>query len=219
MSGIGLHIITPKSAAATAWWLSGGIPAANCIAAYQAKGAASYSASKVNLANPGTYDITDPAGAVTWDAVNGWAGVSGRYLSTNVVVTAQTWSCIIRFSNSTLTGSQEMCGHFTPSAYFMIRPSNGGAVQSYNGNSVSVIPALAAGVYGIAGTFVYRNGILDGGPIAGTWGAANSNPFLLFGSLAPTRLWSGIKFQALVLYNTTIAAPQNLAVATAMAAL
>ncbi len=38
------------------WWLAGGIPAENCIAAYQPKGAASYAASKVNLANPGTYD-------------------------------------------------------------------------------------------------------------------------------------------------------------------
>jgi len=40
------------------WWLSGGIAAANCVAAYQPKGAASLEASYVNLANPGTYNLT-----------------------------------------------------------------------------------------------------------------------------------------------------------------
>lgn len=53
------------------WWLSGGIDPDDCVAAYQPKGAASYAASKVNLANPGTYDI-DSGADPDWDASYGW---------------------------------------------------------------------------------------------------------------------------------------------------
>jgi hypothetical protein len=65
------------------WWLSGSIPAANCIAAYQPKGAASYAASKVNLANPGTYNATDGAAFPSWDTAVGWtfAKASVQYLA------------------------------------------------------------------------------------------------------------------------------------------
>ena len=54
------------------WWLSGGISAGDCVAAYQAIGAANIAASKVNLNDPGTNDIdvgTDPA----FDAATGWS--------------------------------------------------------------------------------------------------------------------------------------------------
>ena len=54
------------------WWLSGGIAAANCIVAYQPKGAADYATSKVNLANPGTLNLTDPTNYPAWSASNGW---------------------------------------------------------------------------------------------------------------------------------------------------
>jgi hypothetical protein len=56
---------------ASAWYLAGGVDPANCIAAYQAKGAASYAASKVNLANPGTWDLSEII-APTWNALTGW---------------------------------------------------------------------------------------------------------------------------------------------------
>ena len=54
------------------WWLAGGIAAANCVAAYQPKGAASYAASKVNLANPGTYDLVKITNDPDFDAATGW---------------------------------------------------------------------------------------------------------------------------------------------------
>lgn len=70
------------------WWL--GLRSAgkfvnpyHCVAAYQAKGVDSYADSLVNLANPGTFnlseDIEDYDGLVpysnppTWDTVNGWS--------------------------------------------------------------------------------------------------------------------------------------------------
>lgn len=43
------------------WYLAGGAPTP--VGAYQAKGAASYAASLVNLANPGINDLTEGNGA------------------------------------------------------------------------------------------------------------------------------------------------------------
>ena len=88
------------------WYLAGGIAKANCIAAYQPKGAASLAASYVNLVTPGTYDAA-PGTAPTFDSALGWTfdgtsqylvqpnlGISGasprtvafRFTPTNVAV-------------------------------------------------------------------------------------------------------------------------------------
>jgi len=74
----GLSVISPRGGApapAVSWYLAGEVSAANCVAAYQPIGAASYAASKSNLANPGTYDLTESNGAVSWDAETGWSFV------------------------------------------------------------------------------------------------------------------------------------------------
>lgn len=65
------------------WWLAGGIAPSAVIAAYQPYGAASYAASKSNLANPGTSDATDGAAYPTWGADTGWvfASASSQYLN------------------------------------------------------------------------------------------------------------------------------------------
>lgn len=79
----------------TPWWLAGGISPANCVAAYQAKGAVSYAASKVNLANPGTYDAMDGTSAPPWDSTNGWVGNNAGYLDTRFKIKLN-WSVVIR---------------------------------------------------------------------------------------------------------------------------
>jgi hypothetical protein len=56
----------------TPWYLAGGVDPANCVAAYQAKGAADYATSKVNLANPGTHDLIDGTSAPAFDTATGW---------------------------------------------------------------------------------------------------------------------------------------------------
>jgi len=84
------------------WWLAGGvIDPANCIAAYQPKGAASYAASKVNLANPGTYDAVDGAAYPTWSADTGWTfnKLLSQYLK-SCPRTAYTTTGIIRYTNN-----------------------------------------------------------------------------------------------------------------------
>jgi hypothetical protein len=70
-----------KRAAATSWWLAGGISASDCIAAYQPKGAASYAASLININNPGTRNLTNTGIDPSWDATNGWTVVKGAGLT------------------------------------------------------------------------------------------------------------------------------------------
>lgn len=70
-------LVDPRSIKA-AWYLAGEISVANCLAAYQAKGMETFAASKINLANPGTYDLSD-GGSPTWDSNNGWM-LSNSYL-------------------------------------------------------------------------------------------------------------------------------------------
>jgi hypothetical protein len=79
------------------WWLSGSIPAANCIAAYAPKGAASYAASKVNLANPGTYNATDGTNYPTWDTAVGWtfAKASVQYLAAGFSASLKPFTIIV----------------------------------------------------------------------------------------------------------------------------
>ena len=87
------------------WYLSGNIPLANCIAAYKPKGAASYAASKVNIVNPGTYDLSDGAAFPTWDAVNGWTFVDGslQYLTiASAIITGVPFTMVCRFNADTV---------------------------------------------------------------------------------------------------------------------
>jgi len=67
----------------TIWYMAGGAPAP--ISFWDAVNAASLAASKVNLINPGTYDLTG-AGATppTWSTA-GWEGTGTGYLQTGIV--------------------------------------------------------------------------------------------------------------------------------------
>jgi hypothetical protein len=85
-------------AALVPWYLAGGIPAANCVAAYAAIGAGSQALSYVNLANPGTYDLTAPVAAPTWDAGTGWKfNGTTQYLATGITPAAG-WSWMVRYT-------------------------------------------------------------------------------------------------------------------------
>jgi len=86
--------------AAGGWWLSGGIAAANCIAAYQPKGAASYAASLMDLSVTGNdaYEGIAP----TWDATNGWTFNGTYFLKTGIIPTTSTVFAI-KYANCTDT--------------------------------------------------------------------------------------------------------------------
>ena len=74
----------PKSqSAAGGWWdLNGTLT--TCVAAYKAVGAADFAASKVNLVNPGSDNLSDGTTTPTWSSGGGWdfVGDTARWLVT-----------------------------------------------------------------------------------------------------------------------------------------
>ena len=212
-----------RAAAATAdWWLSGGVSAANAIAAYQPIGAASLAASYTNLANPGVFNAA-PGVAPTFAAATGWTfNGSTQYLTTGVVpVNNQTWSLIVRFSNVGSFGvpvfACASAGGATP--YFGVEPWDNSANQRryFAGNIYGTGTRAAGGVMAVAGNQGYYNGSADGGTIptaAGTLQAFFIGKLGLFNGF-----WFAGKIQALAIYNTTLSAAQVAVISTAMAAL
>lgn len=131
-------------------WYS--VPGATCVAAWQAEGAASYAASLVNLANPGTYDLT-AVGSPAWNASDGWSGGAGDYFTTGYTPpdTSQSYTLFMKFKSGT-------CGVGTGGAnrlYVWNRASD----QVY-GNGAGTIQgsAITAGVLCVAGSVAYLDG-------------------------------------------------------------
>lgn len=167
IGALGAHILGSKLLRAhTAgggggnWWLSGGITSGQCVCAYNAKGAASYAASKSNLNNPGTNDATD--GVVpTWANGVGWTfnGSSQFVRSGGGNVGTTNWSFAVQYTG--LTGGA-VCGTRDGNGnYWMTIPDNGTGVNYYYGNQVQVTPVLDNGNIIIAGGHGYRNGVSE----------------------------------------------------------
>lgn len=207
-------------AAAIPWYLSGGIAAANCVGAYQAKGAASLAASYVNLANPGTNDLT-VGDAPAWDTSYGWDFTGSKYLQTGLQPTPSVWTMLVQFTNAP-TGLSVIVGCIgLGDTRFFICPGNGSSNVFYgDGAELAVPPNLVSGNLALAGNRAYRNGTVEGDAIGAAsgnpgrdiWiGCANSNGSPGFNSAS--------KVRAVAIYNINIGATAVAAVATAMAAL
>lgn len=202
--------------AAIPWYLSGGIALANCIAAYQPKGAASYAASKVNLANPGTNDAIDGAATPTWAAGSGWSflAASSQYLDGPLQSTITGAGTIIVQFAGFATGT--ILGAGAGGANMQIRPVG---VSYSNGNTVVVAPGLAAGNLCIAGINGYRNGVPATAGLLATTNAAR-NMCIGATRISPTPTeFATVAIVAVAMYNVTIALPQVAALVAAMAAL
>jgi hypothetical protein len=209
---------------AAPWWLSGGVAAANCVAAYAAKGAASLAASYVNLANPGTYDLSPVVNPPTWDTVNGWLGQmwpANVYLTTNGIVPASdyTWSMLVRVSG--VTGNSGVpIGSRISTFRFYLWPYDGSSYLYGYGGYLKIDGMVSSGVMGLAGNKGYLNGIAESGTIAGGSGVNNQVMYILAYNNAGSvdQRFSGY-VQAAAIYNVTLSAAQMLAISTAMAAL
>lgn len=169
--GMGIIFGPAAAAAAAPWYLSGGISAANCIAAYQAKAVADQAASYVNLANPGTYNLTTTA-APTWDTVTGWTfDGATQFLKTGITPTS-TYSMIARFANwnQTLALGYFIGSYWTDRFYLGVNTlaSNAIIYGFGNKNKSAETPRLTAGVMAVSNFKGYRDGVLDWDE-AGTW--------------------------------------------------
>ena len=214
----------PKSqAAGGGWWdLNGTIT--SCVAAYQPKGAASYAASKVNLANPGTYNAVDGT-APDWDAVNGWKfdGVDD-WLDTDAVVTDRYGALIVRFSGATTQNNDAgITCYFssTRRGNFGIMPNTQYGVRYYQLSSpCNKSPSAASGVLAISDFHGYRDGVEDGS-WSPNFATGETNVPLNIGRTNSFRgtVYCLVNVQAWVLYSSPITPAQVSALTTAMNAL
>lgn len=201
------------------WWRAAG--ATDPVAAYQPKGASSQANSYINLANPGTYNLSAPGNAPTWDATNGLKfNGSNQYLTTGVAPeTDQTWSMIVRFSNVTSDGTLVGAGRPEYTIQLSAR-FNSNSIRVYsNGGVSSVTPAggVTAGVMCVAGRSCYLDGVSEGTIAVGT--AAVVMPVIYVGSrqyISSPQLYQAGYVQALAIYDYTLTGAQVAAVTAAM---
>jgi hypothetical protein len=205
------------------WYLAGGVAKANCIAAYQPKGAASLAASYVNRVTPGTQDAA-PGVAPTFNAATGWTfNGTTQYLTTGLNP-GNAWTTLIRFSGGA-SAAGALYGAFNSAdgAGHAIYPYADGfsRVRYANRSNNTVAPGLTAGNLGVAGQKPYRNGVPESITLS-----VGVNPF-------PETIYIGCRNKdnttaeqfyanttiAFVVYTVTLTAAQVLAVVTAMAAL
>lgn len=146
------------------WWAAGG-SAGNIVGAYQAIGAASYNASKTNLANPGTYDLVEGT-APAWAVDTGWVGdgaTNSRYIKTGILADQATYSIIFRLSGISTSSGYPGGWNITTNMRFAVLADNGvGKVQYRYGNlDPGISPAFSAGTLALSGGYGYRNGVID----------------------------------------------------------
>jgi hypothetical protein len=227
----------------TPWYLAGGVAAANCVAAYLAKGAADYATSKVNLANPGTHDLTDGAVAPAFDAATGWTfDGATTYLVTDlstVDIGKQTGSIIIRcFTESAtqqvLVGAYTEVGdHYTELWLYVSLTVTGVDYGRYHyfsyttgGTSATYTSSGGDGNIVIcgAGNKLYMNG-LDTGEVCDPYeNLEDESPDLWIGvtNYVPPADFSALfngELYCLAFYNSILTSDQIAAITTAMQAL
>ena len=192
------------------------------LAAYQPIGAANLAASYVNLANPGTYNLTlgvEPA----FDTTTGWKGNgSTTYLKTGIIgLPNNAWSMMACYTSIT---KGDLFGFWTSSKGAMhIEIGSGSRMIMRNGSSgveCDNTPILTNGVYGFAALKSFRNGL----PESVTLVAATASPGVEIYILALNIDGGVVNFtdayvRAVAIANTTWSDAKALSLATAMAAL
>ena len=204
-----------QTSAAAAWWLSGGISAANCIAAYQPKGAASFDASLVNVANPGTLNITQYI-SPTWDASAGWTGGGGSYLLVPYVGINQNTTMIARYTSPVTSGCVFAGQTNSPNTYFNFLPHN----SMWNTTSWNPYTEIKDGIGGFVGNKVYVNKNIVAAFTDATWSLDSRVAILNRWRKTALSEWgySGT-VAAVAIYNIRLSTDQLNGLTDAMAAL
>ena len=214
----------PATVAASDWWNPGGT--FTCVAAYQAKGAASLAASYVNLANPGTYDCTVWSGsylAPAWTSAGGWEFGRDKVLDTGIVG-ANTYSWIVRYSGATQTHTGLFGLDSSPAVRLNFYPryiEDGKTYFRAGGNYNQSVSGWSAGVAAASPVAAYFNGAYLGSVTGNYTGTTAEHipigSILLSGTPQPTG--GATVIQGLAIYSTTLDATQNAQLSTNMAAL
>lgn len=197
----------------TQWWLAGGIAAANCVAAYQPKGAADITAAKVNLNNPGTNNAIT-TGTVGWNVTDGLTiSADGNYITMGTYSSfADSNMCaIIRFSNYYNVLNHCLMGVNKPRDWFVY----GTDLTFWGGNTGN--PIITSGVLAMNGVRMYQNGYATGNADGTPWSGKSSTRFRI--CYGDGYFWGRVYTQAFSFYNRALSDAEVLAVSTAMAAL
>ncbi|MEI6462091.1 MAG: LamG-like jellyroll fold domain-containing protein [bacterium] len=204
------------------WYLQGGVATANVLAAYQAQGVSSQANSYVNLANPGTYDLTAGV-APAWASNTGWTfNGTSQYLK-NGLTLASNYTVIYQFvSGSQGSSYRQAFGYYTSGTdQYILSPTHqtGGNQHLFAAGSggYTASPALSSGVIAAAGTQFYLNGAAEGSAITpgGTVGTEGYIGAVRGVGGFSVNNWTG-SIGAFVIYNTTLTAQQVAAVSAAM---
>ena len=150
------------------WWLSGGIPPANCVAAYRAVGATDLASSYTNLANPGLYDLTLGT-APAWGVDTGWVfngTTNSRYLKTGIIPKLdQSWSAIVRVKLSSVAQKAVYFSRSGTNKDFGLYMDGGTYWRAYNVVNVALLyggnPVDVEVIFGMTGRQAYYNDIAN----------------------------------------------------------
>lgn len=203
----------------SAWWLAGGVDPADCVAAYQPKGAADLAASYVNLANPGTYNASVPTGkdAPSFAAGIGWTHDGAtQVLTTGLILPAGDVSFIIDLDNG-YTTERIIAGSLTP-AEVSIYPGGAARVTyfEYNGQEISFSGNTdTANILALTPAGGYKNGTKRCSFNPTTRGASSS-PFAI-GGVNQGAIWQSYPcvIRRLAIYLATLTDDQVFAITEA----
>lgn len=199
-----------------------------CVAAYNALGAANIATSQINIANPGTYDLTAVNATPNWDTDDGWSknGASSAW-STGITTSTSSWSFVVRFADAPFGNGYPFGVSSGPG-----HPDQVGAIPNwnvagwrtnwYNSSWLNDATATPTGVLGIAGERCFRNGAYVGNVT--TWNAATYGYSIYLldlndgGQALPHNPFYG-KVQAFCVHNTQISDDRMYHIYTRIAAL
>lgn len=220
LAGILWPLGKSRGVAAEPWYLAGGVSAANCVGAYQAKGAATLAASYSNLNNPGTFTLTPGTTDPTWNTATGWEFGSNKYLVGPVMSgNSANMSWIIRFSN--LKNTEAAFG-FQQSVLTQTIFTLSGNTFIRNGSTSGYSFAEAApigGVYACAGSAAYKDGVLLSSAVTTAIQTHTTPTWIGARNLAGGERYSTCTVVAIAFYNVALTLAQVQAITSASQAL
>lgn len=150
------------------WWMAAGITP---VGAWSPIGAASESASRTNLANPGVYDLA-AYGSPSFSATTGWSGFSTSVFYSTGIAPSTGCTGLIVFDSVPQSGVQLLCGAARAANVFywnLTAYASGRRYYVVGGSAVfDGGPAVSGTSMAIAGGNCYHNGSSSGTATQGT---------------------------------------------------
>ena len=198
------------------WYMSETAPGTVVDGAWQAKGAATYAASKVNLNSPGILDLLEVVGAVDWTIGAGWDHDEIDFFDTGWIADGSGQTIICRFSDAVST--KPVLGDAGPGG-IQIVAVNGTQFLCSNQTTDTPLITVAATtddvVICMAGASLYIDGVFDSTMPSYTPAAGSVNVFL--GGVSG--VGGGATIVAAAIYERVLDATEVAAITTKMQAL